>query len=82
LVLPPPLDETERGEAAERAVHVDLLHAEAVRDLESVELGGAFAVDAQAFQQHLGIEVEQEPASGSGHDHSNFFVVSSPPRNQ
>jgi len=67
LVFPPPVDQPERGEATQRAVDGDLLDAQAVRNLESVELGRALTLDSQAFEQDLGIELEQEPTAGSGH---------------
>jgi hypothetical protein len=78
LVLPPAADESERGETAERSVHADLLDAESSRHLEAVELAGAFAMDAQTFEQHLGIEVEQKSRSRSSHNHSNFRRVITP----
>jgi hypothetical protein len=46
LILPPAIDQAQRGDAAERAIHVDLLDAETVRDLEAVELGCSLLVDA------------------------------------
>jgi hypothetical protein len=60
LVLPPPVDEAQRSETTQRPVDRDLLDAQAVRDLQPVELGGALLVDARALEQHLGVELEHE----------------------
>jgi hypothetical protein len=81
LVFPPPIDETELGEATQRAVDGDLLDAETVRHLQSVELGAALTMEALAFEQHPGVELEQEASAGAGHV-TPEIVGSSPPRNR
>ena len=72
LVFPPAVDETERAGAAQRSVDGDLLDAQAVRDLEPVELGRTVALDPQTLEQDLRVELEQETSAGSGHHRSNF----------
>jgi len=67
LVLPPPVDQSQRREPTQRAVDGDLLDLQAVRDLQSVELGTAVTMDAQSFEQHPGVELEHEPTARSGH---------------
>jgi hypothetical protein len=78
LVLPPAVDQSEGGETAERAVHADLLDAEAGRHLQAVELAGALMMDAQTLEQDLRIEVDQKSTSRSSHDHSKNRRVITP----
>jgi hypothetical protein len=81
LVLPPTVYETQRGEPTQRSIDRDLLHAQAVRDLQPVELGATLAMDAQSFEQHTGVELEHKSTSGPGHV-TPRIVESSPPRNR
>jgi hypothetical protein len=67
LVFPPAVDETQGSETTERSVDRDLLDAQAVRDLEPVELGATLLVDAHALEQHTRVELEHESTSRSGH---------------
>ena len=67
LVLPPPVDEPQRRQPTQRSVDRDLLDPQTVRDLKSVELGAALAMETQAVEQHLRIELEQESTARSGH---------------
>jgi hypothetical protein len=80
LVFPPPVEEPQLGEAAQRPVHGDLLDTQAVRNLQPVELGSAFSMDAQSFEEHRCIELEQESTSRTRHV-TPAVVGSSPPRN-
>jgi hypothetical protein len=82
LVLPPAVDEAQRGEATQRAVDGDLRDPQTVRHLEPIELRGSFLVDAESLEEHLGVELEHESSSRPGHVRLPEIVAASPPRNR
>jgi hypothetical protein len=61
LVLPPPVDQAELGQAAERPVDGDLRDSEAIGELQAVERGLAGPVEARPLGQHPGVELEHVP---------------------